>query len=313
MNGGVEMQDRTNQDLVLEPLPGAFGVRAVGIDLNHADDALLRGLADALFQNRILVVPGQAMSNDQYVAFGKRWGRPVLLVSRSNRHGEHPEMIVQSNSGSVPAFMRNVASHWHCDSSYEDEVATVTMLLGVKAPAEGGETLFADLVAAYATLPKDMRDRIDGLRVHHGVSAAQPGKDETIIRPQDLPEDMQRHVDIPAPVLHPLVRTHPVTGVKALYGLGGSAFAVEGMDEAEGLALLDDLKGHASAPIFVQDYKLMPGDVLLWDNLSVMHRATPIEYSDAPDKARLNYRISVKGLPDFLSVPENQLMEPASK
>lgn len=313
MNGGVEMQDRTKQDLILEPLPGAFGVQAVGVDLTHADDALLRGLADALFQNRILVVPGQAMSNDQYVAFGKRWGRPVLLVSRRNRHGEHPEMIVQSNSGSAPDYMRNVASHWHCDSSYEEEVATVTMLLGVKAPAEGGETLFADLVAAYAALPEEMRSRIDGLQVRHGISAATPAKDETIVRPQDLPEEVRRHVDIPAPVLHPLVRTHPVTGQKALYGLGGSAFAIEGMDEAEGLALLDNLKSHATAPIFVQDYKLMPGDVLLWDNLSLMHRATPIVYSDEPDKSRLNYRISVKGLPDFLTVPENQLMASTSK
>jgi alpha-ketoglutarate-dependent taurine dioxygenase len=109
------------------------------------------------------------------------------------------------------------------------------------------------------------------------------------------------------------VRTHPVTGQKALYGLGGSAFAIEGMDEAEGLALLDNLKSHATAPIFVQDYKLMPGDVLLWDNLSLMHRATPIVYSDEPDKSRLNYRISVKGLPDFLTVPENQLMASTSK
>ena len=148
----------------------------------------MRGLADALFRNRILVVPGQTMSNDQYVAFGRRWGWPGLLVSRRNRHGEHPEMNVQSNSESVPAIMRNVASNWHCDSSYEAEVATVTVLLGIKAPAEGGETLFADLAAAYASLPEAMRNSIDGLQVHHGVSAAAPGADETIIRPQDLPE-----------------------------------------------------------------------------------------------------------------------------
>jgi len=98
------------------------------------------------------------------------------------------------------------------------------------------------------------------------------------------------------------VQRHPCNGRKALYGLGGSAYGIEGMPPGQGSELLLTLRRHATQAKFCSHYKLLPGDVLIWDNLSVMHRATPISYSDAPGERRENYRISVKGLPDELAV-----------
>jgi len=286
--------------LSVRRLPGNFGARIDGVDVRSVDDRQMSEIARTLLENRFIVFPHQQLSNAEYIEFGTRWGRPVKLISRKNTLDEYPEMIVQGNGAATPDHVRNVANHWHCDSSYEREVATATMLYGVEAPAKGGETLFADLVGAYRALPTVNRERYDGLIVSHATSAAMPLPDETIRPLSEVPPEFLRHVVRLPPVTHPLVQRHPYTGRKALYGLGGSAYGIEGMTQREGSELILELRRHAVQPQFRAGYKLMPSDVLIWDNFSVMHRATPIEYSDAPGKRRLNYRISLKGIPDSL-------------
>jgi len=281
-------------------LPGHFGASIEDLDVRGLDDDGVRDLFEALHLHRFIVLKGQQLSNAEYVGFARRWGRPVELIARKNVLDEHPEIIVQSNKAATPGFVRNVANHWHCDSSYEEEAASVTMLYGIESPEHDGTTRFADLVAAYDDLPASDRHRYDTLRVRHATAAAEMLPDEHISRPEDAPEDIRRTIVRLDPVLHPLVRIHPVDGRKALYGLGGSAFAIEGLSPEEGRALILDLRRHATQPHFCASYKLMPGDILIWDNLSAMHRATPIEYSDAPGCRRLNYRISLKGLPPLL-------------
>jgi alpha-ketoglutarate-dependent taurine dioxygenase len=174
------------------------------------------------------------------------------------------------------------------------------MLYGVESPEAMGDTLFADLAAAYEALSVAERVYYDGLSVRHATSAATPLIDEHIADLSKMPDDLRSNVVFLDPVEHPLVQIHPLTGKKALYGLGGSCYGIAGMNEAEGAQLLLKLRRYAVQDRFCSSYKLMPGDVLIWDNLSVMHRATPIEYTDEPHQRRLNYRISVKGHPDFV-------------
>jgi alpha-ketoglutarate-dependent taurine dioxygenase len=287
-------------------LPGAFGYVIEGMDLKYVTDKTLAHLGRLLFTHRILVLRGQNLEPTEYVAFGRRWGEPVLLIAKKNRLATHPEMIVQSNSCSVPPVIRNNAAHWHCDSAYEETPATVTMLLGVIAPDQGGETQFCDLVAAYEALPETMKQRIAGLEVRHCAGGGVAHGDEHLLRREDVPDEINANVVQLDPALHPLVRIHPVTGKAALYALGGTPFEIVGMDNDEALQLIAELKRHATQQPFRQDYRLMPGDLLLWDNFSVMHRASLIEYSDEIGKSRLNYRISVRGLPTFLTTqPSN--------
>jgi alpha-ketoglutarate-dependent taurine dioxygenase len=222
-----------------------------------------------------------------------------MLIARRNALESHPEMIAQSNTEATPIFVRNVANHWHCDSSYEAETAVFTMLYGVEAPDVGGETLFADLVAAYEGLPAEKKAHYETLSVKHATSAATPLPDEYISDPASLPEEFRKSVTVPDPVTHSLVRAHPVSGRKALYGLGGSAYGIEGWPDEEGNAFVMELRRYATQERFRSACKLMPRDVLIWDNFSTMHRATPIDYSDAPGERRLNYRISLKGGPAF--------------
>ena len=287
----------------IERLPGPFGVKLVGVDLREPIHAqLFKDIFEALITHRFVVLPGQALDHDAYLAFGRRWGQPVLLISAQNRTDSHPEIIKQTNAAATLPALRNTANHWHCDSSYEERVANVTMLYGVQAPDRDGETLFADMVAAYESLPARQRSELDDYLVWHATSAATPLPDETIVKPQDVPEAYRGSITLLPPVQHPLVQRHPCNGRKALYGLGGSAYGIEGMPPEQGSELLLTLRRHATQAKFCSRYKLLPGDVLIWDNLSVMHRATPISYSDAPGERRENYRISVKGLPDELAV-----------
>lgn len=283
------------------PMTGPFGVIVNGLDLRGIDDETLRALVKLLFENRILAIQGQTLTPDDYVAFSRRWGRPIEFINPNGTLSDHPEMIVQSNATNTPELMKNLASHWHCDSSYEEVAATATMLFGVYAPQAGGETLFADLLAAYDALPDAQKRRIRNLEVRHMPGRGTLVEGEMGVTVDRMTPELRQQADKFGPVTHPLVRRHPVTGVLALYGLGGTPYEIVGMDSASAKALLAELKAHATLPRFVQSYKLMPGDVLIWDNFAVMHRATPIAYSDEPDTRRLNYRISVKGVPDVIA------------
>lgn len=288
----------------LERLPGRFGAALTGVDLAVGISLQsFRDILEALLEHRFVVLPGQRLTHDSYLAFARRWGQPVLLISASNRTDSHPHIIKQTNSAAIPAFLRNTANHWHCDSSYEEQIAQTTMLYGVQAPEQGGETLFSDLVAAYEALPAARRSELARYQVWHATSGATAFPDETIVKPDTLPIEYRKTITPTPPVLHPLVQRHPLIGREALYGLGGSAYGIEGLSAQEGAELLLTLRRYATQPQFCSSYKLMPGDVLIWDNLSVMHRATPISYSDAPGERRENYRISLKGLPAELAAP----------
>lgn len=282
----------------VEPLAGPFGARIDGVRIDAGlGDAAIARLVELTIEHRFIIIPGQSLSHDDYVAFAKRWGDPVILIGRNSRLESHPEMIRQSNSEATLDYVRNVANHWHCDSSYEEKVATFTMLYGVESPARDGETRFADLVAAYEALPAQRRAELERLTVRHATSAATPLPDETIADRSKRPAEISRNIVVLDPVEHPLVNSHPVTSRKALYGLGGSCYGIAGMSEEAGAEMLLDLRRYATQPRFCASAKLMPGDVMVWDNFSVMHRATPIEYSDEPGRRRLNYRISLKGVP----------------
>ena len=286
-------------------MDGAFGAIVTDIDVRTLDDDAMCAIAQLLYEQRIVVIRGQDLDHATYVEFGRRWGKPIDFLSKKNTLAEFPEIIVQSNSAATPGILHNNASHWHCDSSYEPVPAAVTMLYGVVSPSQGGVTLFADLIGAYRTLDEQTRERIETLEARHMPGRGKVAQGETMIRYDTMPDELRENADRWGPVTHPLVRTHPVNGAKGLYGLGGTPFEVPGMELEDGLALIARLKAHATQDRYVQGYKLMPGDVLLWDNLAVMHRATPIDYSDAPADRRLNYRISVKGLPPFMAgLPE---------
>ncbi|WP_322755431.1 TauD/TfdA family dioxygenase [Frankia sp. Cas3] len=274
----------------IRPMPGPFGAWVDDVDLQRpVDDDTIRLLTDALWSHRILVLPNQYLSDTQYVDFGGCWGEPIEFFVPSARLADHPEIIRIRNSPAVPPESRDGAMHWHSDSSYEAVPAMVTMLYGVEIPTSGNDTLFLDTVAAYAALDSDLKKRIADLAVIHDPSGGKVTFDGEV-------RGRGRHDDLPV-VTHPLVARHPVVGRKSLYGFSGTAAGIVGMPEGEALELLIQLKRFALQDRFRQRARCDVGSVLIWDNWSVLHSATPTCYSNADGERRLIHRISTRGVP----------------
>jgi len=278
--------------MTVTPLAGPFGAAINGVDLSQpvSQDAFKR-IATALRDHHILVIEEQKLDKPQYLAFGQRWGTPITFFNPSHREVEYPNLIVIHNREDTPQEFRNGALHWHVDSSYEDPPASVTMLYAAEAPAVGNETLFLDMAAAYDALPAAMKIRIDDLIVEHGIGDARlylEGEYRGGVMKGDAP------VQTRPTFRHPLVIRHPQTGAKVLYAPAGSAFGIVGMDTDDAIALLRELKMHATQERFMQRAAARAGSVLVWDNYAVMHSATPTRYSDRDGERRLLYRISTR-------------------
>ena len=281
---------------------GAFGVEVTGLDFaSDLSPETSREIVELVAENHIAVFRGQDLSKADYDRFGRLFGSPIDFFFTPDLDPDYPALIRISNSPDLDAGRRDGASFWHTDGSYEHFPASFTMLYGIEAPEKGGETLFADLAAAYEALPEETKTRIDGLQAKHMLVGGKRGPDETPLKLDPDAEDRdggvrarKRAAEKP---LHPLVLTHPITGRKGLYAIGGTPFGIEGMDDDEAEALLAELKAHATQERFIIRVKAEVGDILIWDNMATLHRATPIEYSAEPGKRRALLRISTNGLP----------------
>lgn len=278
-----------------------FGVDISDIDLRGLTTDGAKALVDALAEHHVIRIRNQDLSRAEYDRFGRHFGQPIDFFFTKDLDPDFPALITISNSPDHDPGRRDGASFWHTDGSYEYVPGAATMLYAIEAPLTGGETIFTDLTAAYEALPQSMRDRIDGLKARHMLVGGKRGPDETPIKLDPDAEDRdggvrarKRAAERP---VHPLVITHPVSGRRSLYAVAGTPFAIEGLDDDEGQALLDELKAHAVHPRFNRAIKAEAGDILIWDNLATLHRATPIEYSAEDGKRRRLLRISTQGLP----------------
>ena len=187
------------------------------------------------------------------------------------------------------------------DLSFTPVKASFTMLYSVAAPREGGETRFCNMAAAYDALPESMQQEIEELTVkhRHGVSvSARPG-DHTPIAPEGWDERTT--------VFHPLVRRHPVTRRKTLYAITGTSQGIEGMDSPSGTELLNALCDHAFRPPFLTSHRHCLHDLVIWDNPTTMHSATPLRAATGSDDTRILHRLSLYGRP---SVPMRAASQP---
>lgn len=281
------MRKEVGSTLKIERLPGNFGVEIRDIDVPRISDEDLKDVLLSLYENRVTVLRTRGLTKEEFVTFARRVGDPVRLGASRE---DYPEIAQITNVDADTAQEKRGAAHWHSDQSFREEVASITMLHSVQAPSSGGETLFCDMVAAYEALPEATQEQIENLRVEHqhGVSiAARPG-DHIPVAPKGW--DYRT-------VYHPLVRRHPVTGTKTLYAISGTCQGIEGMEQAEAEALLKELGDHAFQDWFITRHAHSVKDLVMWDNPTTMHSATPIAAATGPDDTRLIHRISLRGTP----------------
>lgn len=279
----------------VEPLPGPFGVRILGLDVTQSlSTDVVRELLDAFYEHRFIVIPGQKPTMDQFEKFGAHFGLPHLHVIKEARLQEHPSIIHITNVMKNGQDYPQGAAHWHTDQSYEAEPSSATILYAVKVPREGGETFIADMFAAYDGLTDTMKQRIEGLEVEH-LYGRGVAYQETDYLPARLRGQAQ--VDAVPAVRHLLARPHPVTGRMALYSPAGTSRRIIGMEEERSTSLLRELAAHALQEKYIYRHKYAVGDIAAWDTSSTMHAAEEIGAATGPEDTRLLYRISVTGIP----------------
>jgi alpha-ketoglutarate-dependent 2,4-dichlorophenoxyacetate dioxygenase len=275
----------------LHPL---FVAELGGLDLTRPlDEATFAEIVAAFNEHSVLVFPGQPLTDEQQIAFSRRFG-PLEATTRSIAHNERVAREIADLSNTdpegrlIPPEDRRMLYHsgnqlWHSDSSFKKVPALASLLSAREVPPEGGETEFASLRAAFAALPESDKLRLEGLvAVHHFAYS------RGLVAPGLLTPEQE--AELP-PVRQALVRTNPVNGRKALY-LGSHASHVVGMPVPEGRALLRDLLAIATRPDFVYRHHWRVGDLVMWDNRAVLHRGRPW---DAGRYRRVMHRTTVAG------------------
>jgi taurine dioxygenase len=267
----------------LSKLADGFGAEADEIPSDF------RQVWDAFFASQVLVFRAQRFTPGEFLSFGKRFGRPEPHVIDQFHHPEHAEILILSNvkQQGRPIGLADAGTYFHTDYSYLPVPARATLLYSVQVPKKGGDTLFANQYAAYDDLSSSMKKRIEGrVALHHyGNRDDLDAASRTVA--SVLTEAQEQKVTW---VRHPIARRHPVTGRTALYAVSGSSFRIEGMPDGEALALLDELKAHATQQKYQCRLKYGVGDVVIWDNASLLHSATLTD----PDDPRTLWRITVK-------------------
>lgn len=276
-------------------LSDAIGAEVLGVDISKPlADETVAGIRKIWLDHNIILFRGQDLSPEQQIAFSRHFGEIELHTLSAHHMPGYPEVFINSNivRDGKPIGAQKSGRTWHSDSQFLEIPSSATILHAREAPDEAGDTLYANMYAAYEALPEATRRRITGL---HGVYSRV--KSWAIDYPHRQPLTVGQQAALPD-VTHPIVRSHPETGRKALYiGNLSELVRIVELPEEEGWALAQELHAFATEPRFVYAHHWAVGDVIVWDNRCTMHRATPF---DEDRYRRLMHRTTIQGDRPFL-------------
>lgn len=289
----------------------SLGAEIRGVDLSQAlSDAEFAEVAKAFFENEVVVFRGQKLSPEQQVAFTRRFGELEHHVRRESCLPGFPQILIVSNvldEQGRAIGAQDAGRFWHSDLSYKREPSLLSALYALEVPVQDGRVLgdtgFASATAAYAALGAETKQRLQGLRNVHSyryyrTKNAQAQKAEAAAGGrvvQEHPPSEEQLKSVPD-VEMPVVRTHPVTGRKALFVNEAHTAQLVGLPPDEGEQLLQDLCHHLAGPEFRYTHRWQAGDLLMWDNCAVQHKAS---FDYALPLRRLMHRTTVRGAAPF--------------
>ncbi|GGD17539.1 taurine dioxygenase [Franconibacter daqui] len=279
-----------SQDFVISPFEN-LGAEITGLDLslplNEADFARVK---QAHLDHHLVVFRNQRITPQQQIDFSRRFGPLQIHVLKQFLLANHPEILIVSNivENGQPIGLGDAGKYWHSDLSYKALPSLGSMLYAQELPEEGGDTLFADMHKAWETLPVALKKAVEGKRAVHSYTATySKPKFGAQWRPQ-LTEQQLAEVQA---VSHPVVRTHPENGRKALFVSEGFTTHIEGLPEDESRDILQALYDHSIRPEHLYRHRWQYGDMVFWDNRSLIHLAT-----GCPDHLRRKlYRTTIEG------------------
>ena len=260
--------------ITVTPTAATLGAVVTDVDLAQLDDATWEAIHAAFLEHGVLIFPGQNLDEEAQGAFALRFGNIEKLTPKQATptvqfSNQKPDGTTAQPSDPGYPLMRGNEG-WHTDSTYMPLAAKAAMLMALVVPPEGGETEFADMRAAYDALSPQMQEKLEGLSAHHSLYHSQ-SKAGYLHKTDHL----YGFHDKGAP-LRPVIKTHPETGRKSIY-TGRHAYGIVGMAPEESEALLDALLEDACQPPRTYRHSWQVGDLVVWDNRCLMHRARPYD------------------------------------
>jgi taurine dioxygenase len=267
----------------VRPLSPALGAEIVGVDLGkEIDDPTFARIRDAWHQNLVILLRDQKLSEEDEVRFAARFGPPAVIHTKQFVHN-HPAVMLISNireDGKPIGALPDGEMHFHTDQCHQERPAMASMLYALEVPSAGGNTLFANGYKAYETLPDAIKQRIDGRKALNAYDYDTAAMKRGTRLAEGVPS-----------CVHPVVRTHPATGRKALYVNRLMTVRIEGLSPQDSDELLDVLFDHQERREFIYEHVWRPGDLLMWDNRCTLHARTDF----SPDERRLMRRVTILG------------------
>jgi alpha-ketoglutarate-dependent sulfate ester dioxygenase len=266
-------------------LAGRLGAVISDVDASEASDEVVGAIRQALLEHRVVFLRDQQLDYEKLVAFGQRFG-PLTLGHPTIASPDGQPLLEE-----IDSHKGGAANQWHTDVTFVDRPPAFTLLYGVVIPEVGGDTIWANTVAAYEALPPELRDLADKLRVIHS-NAFDYGQPE--LQPEDESEVVATHraqfLSTAFKTEHPLVRVHPETGERSLV-LGGFASTIPGLRPAQGRDLIGIFQDYVTRPRNTVRWRWRVGDLAIWDNRATQHVAV----DDYGAEHRRAERVTVAG------------------
>ncbi|MGH7110325.1 MAG: TauD/TfdA dioxygenase family protein [Stellaceae bacterium] len=274
-------------EYTIAPLSAHTGAEVKGLDLRRPVDAATRERLNAVFVARsVLVFRDQHLAPAEMLAAARLFGEVFAQHNPRFALPECPLIHTISNQDSYPDGRRYIPGEgYHTDHSNAERPPKATVLHAVRLPSSGGDTQYVNMALAYDELPEAMKRRIAPLSAIHVYQSRHSAR-----KLMDLSPEAKK--EVPAAVVHPLVRIHPESGRKAIYLNPIRTEGILGMPEEEALVLLAELLAHASAPRYEYRHRWQEGDLVMWDNRSLLHKANG-DYDMS--EVRYLYRLMLQG------------------
>jgi taurine dioxygenase len=272
----------------LRALADGLGAEVLGLPAAAIDAAVFPAVYEVFLAHQMLLFRDQDLPPGAQVAFARHFGEVQIHVMNQYHASGHPELYYLSNVGpdgrpnGVHPDRGTMA--WHTDGSWRPVTGQATILYAERIPEHGGETCFADMYRAYDALDAAEKARLAGLKAVHNLDFSRTRRHGE----EPMTEAQRREVP---PVAHPIIRTHPETGRKCLF-LGDHAEYIEDMDYEQGRALIEELNARAIAATTVYRHRWRPGDLMVWDNRCLQHKAEPY---DTAREIRIIRRCTILG------------------
>ena len=265
------------------PLSAALGAEIIGVDLSQElDGQTFARIRDVWHEHLVILLRDQELSEEDQVRFAEKFGPPAVIHTKQFVR-KHPAVMLISNireDGKPIGALPDGEMHFHTDQCHQERPAMASMLYAIEVPRAGGNTLFANGYKAYETLPDAIKRRIDGRKALNAYDYDAAAMKRGTRLAEGVPS-----------CVHPVVRTHPATGRKALYVNRLMTVLIEGLPAEESDELLDTLFEHQERREFIYEHVWRPGDLLMWDNRCTLHARTDF----SPHERRLMRRVTILG------------------